>query len=66
MTDQRASENEQFTEPKADRQPTAEEERAAERAAADVDLDEVEEHYEEMTEIGKNVKGEGDLFPTED
>ena len=66
MTEQRATEHEQFTEPKADRQPTPQEERDAERAAAGVNLDEVEEHYEEMTERGKNVKGEGDLFPTED
>lgn len=66
MSDQRATDHDQFTEPKADRQPTPDEERAAERGASNVDLDEVEEHYEEMTGRGKNVKGEGDLFPTED
>ena len=34
----------------------------AERVRGDVDIDRVAEHYEEMTEIGKNVKGEGDLY----
>lgn len=54
---------EEFREPRADRPPTPEEEAAAERAARDVDVDEVAEHYEEMTEIGKNVKGEGEIEP---
>lgn len=57
--------SERFTEPHADRPPTVEEERAAEKAAKDVDLDDVAEHYSEMEEIGKNVKGEGDLYPSE-
>jgi hypothetical protein len=51
-----------FREPVADRPPTAEEEAAAERASRDVDIDKVAEHFEEMTEVGKNVKGEGDLY----
>lgn len=66
MSDQRATGHEQFTEPRADREPTTDEERDAERAATSVDIEDVEEHYDEMTERGKNVKGEGDLFPTED
>ena len=57
---------EKFTAPKADRPPTDEEAEAADRAATDVDLDDVGSHYEEMTEIGKNVKGEGSLNPSEE
>jgi hypothetical protein len=66
VTDDTTNANERFREPKADRPPTTEEQRAAERGAADVDLEDVEAHYEEMAEIGKNVKGEGNLFPSED
>jgi hypothetical protein len=66
VTDKTASPNERFHAPKADRPPTTDEEQAAERGAADVDLEEVGAHYEEMAEIGKNVKGEGNLFPSED
>lgn len=58
--------DETFPPATADRMPTAEEERAAERAAADVDLDEVAEHYEEMAEIGADVRGEGEIEPTAD
>jgi hypothetical protein len=49
--------------PGADRPPTAEEATAAERAAADLadELPEVAEHYEEMTRIGAEVKGEGEI-----
>lgn len=47
----------------ADRPPTAEEERAAERAASDVDLERVAEHYEDMTNIGAHVRGEGEVEP---
>lgn len=47
----------------ADRQPTSDEEAAAERATHRPDLaadqDEVGEHYREMTELGANDKGEG-------
>jgi hypothetical protein len=56
---------ERFAEPRADRPPTEEEERAAERGAEQVDLDDVSEHEREMAVIGKNVKGEGDLFPSD-
>lgn len=49
--------------PQPDRMPTDEEERAAERAAQDVDLDEVAAHEEEMTKLGANVKGEGEITP---
>jgi hypothetical protein len=62
-TDPQQQEN--LGEPRADRAPTPEEEQAAERAASSVDLDEVTEHEQEMAEIGKNVKGEGDLFPSD-
>ncbi|HSB84735.1 MAG TPA: hypothetical protein VLD86_00425 [Ilumatobacteraceae bacterium] len=65
MSENRAGEDEEFTQPKAGSGPTKAEEEAAERGASRVDLDEVEQHYEEMTDLGKNVKGEGDLFPTE-
>lgn len=54
---------ESFTEPTADRPPTADEERAAERAAEHVDVDEVAEHYEEAAETGANVEGEGEIEP---
>ena len=47
----------------ADRPPTSEEEAAAERARAELDADgkDVAEHYEEMTELGTHVKGEGEI-----
>lgn len=51
--------DERFTEPTADRQPTSDEEAAADKAASEVDVDEVATHYEEMTEKGKEVEGEG-------
>ena len=54
---------ESFTEPTADRAPTDAEEVAAERAAEDVDLDEVARHYEEAMETGANVEGEGEIEP---
>jgi hypothetical protein len=47
----------------ADRLPTPQEEAAAERAAKDVDIAEVAAHYEEMTELGKEVRGEGEVIP---
>lgn len=50
-----------FTEPGAGPEPTADEERAAERSAPDVDLDQVDEHYREMNEKGANVRGEGQI-----
>jgi hypothetical protein len=47
--------------PRPDREPTAEEEAAAERAAAGVDIESVAAHEKEMAEKGKNVKGEGQI-----
>ena len=55
--------DEQFTPAGADRMPTPDEERAAERAAGDVDLEEVGEHYEEMAKKGASVRGEGEIEP---
>lgn len=55
--------SESFREPVADRPPTEDEARAAERAAADVDVDQVAEHYEEMIELGAEVQGEGQIEP---
>jgi hypothetical protein len=47
----------------ADPLPTAEEEAAAERERAELDADreDVAEHYEEMTDLGAHVKGEGEI-----
>lgn len=45
----------------ADRMPTEEEERLAERSADQVDVDAVGEAYEEMAEKGANVRGEGQI-----
>jgi hypothetical protein len=53
--------HEQFPPAAADRAPTADEEAAAERGAATVDVDEVAEHYEEMSETGANIRGEGQI-----
>jgi hypothetical protein len=61
MTNSSSTEN--FTEPGADRAPTAEEATAAEQAAEQVDVDEVAENYEEAAERGANVKGEGEIEP---
>jgi hypothetical protein len=45
----------------ADRPPTGDEEAAAERSLEDFggDREKVAEHYEEMSDIGAHVKGEG-------
>ncbi len=45
----------------ADRPPTEDEERAAERSAGDVDEESVGEHFREMGEIGADVRGEGEI-----
>jgi len=47
----------------ADRLPTAEEASAADRALEGLaeDREEVAEHYEEMSDIGAHVKGEGSI-----
>jgi hypothetical protein len=55
--------DEHFTTPGPDRMPTPDEERAAERAAEDVDLDAVAEHYEDMADKGATVRGEGQIEP---
>lgn len=52
-----------FTTASADRPPTRDEAEAAERGKDGVDVDEVGEHFEEMNEIGANVKGEGEITP---
>lgn len=53
--------DETFTEPTADRPPTADEDRAAERGAADVDVDRVADHYEDAARTGAHVEGEGEI-----
>lgn len=53
-----------FTEPAADRPPTADEEAAAERAAGGVDVDAVAAHAQEAARLGANVEGEGEIEPT--
>jgi len=53
---QRADE---FTVPSAGPVPTPEEERAADRSKDDIDLDQVDEHYEEMNGYGAHARGEG-------
>jgi hypothetical protein len=47
----------------ADRPPTPEEEAAAERERAELDEDrkDVAAHFEEMTELGAHIKGEGEI-----
>ena len=47
----------------ADRPPTADEEAAAERGAAEAggNPEEVAKHYEEMADLGAHVKGEGEI-----
>lgn len=60
-TDTNSERADEFTEPSAGPPPTPEEERAAERSADDVDLDQVEKHYQEMNEKGANVEGEGQV-----
>jgi hypothetical protein len=47
----------------ADRPPTPEEEAAAERERAELDADrkDVAAHYDEMTELGAHIKGEGEI-----
>ena len=52
---------ETFTEPTADRPPTDAEARAAERSAADGDVERGAEHYEEAAETGAHVEGEGEI-----
>lgn len=63
----RAAEAEEASAPhQADREPSEEEEESASEAAASVDLEEVGEHYQEMTELGANIRGEGQIVPEGD
>lgn len=62
-TDTSKQRADEFTEVSAGPVPTADEEAAAERAKDEVDLDQVADHYEDMTDKGKNVQGEGDVTP---
>jgi hypothetical protein len=57
----KADEEEAVASHDADRAPTDEESAAADKASSDVDVNEVGEHFEEMNEIGANVKGEGQI-----
>ena len=57
--------HEEFTDAVADREPTPEEEAAAERARPDVDVESVADNYEHMTELGAKVRGEGQIEPDE-
>jgi hypothetical protein len=57
------TEGERFTDARPDRPPTPDEAAAADRAAADVDMSQVSEAYEEMAERGANVRGEGEIEP---
>jgi fructose-1,6-bisphosphatase/sedoheptulose 1,7-bisphosphatase-like protein len=43
--------------------PTPDEEKAAERAADDVDVDAVADHFEDMMAKGAHVRGEGQIDP---
>jgi hypothetical protein len=58
-TDTNNQRADEFTEPSAGPVPTENEERAAERSADDVDLESVDEHYQEMNEKGATTQGEG-------
>jgi hypothetical protein len=57
------NEGEEFIEAQPGRMPTPDEDAAAERGAADVDLDAVTEHEREMLERGASVQGEGQVDP---
>ncbi len=65
-TDTSQQRADEFTEPSGGPEPTPAEEAAAERAASQVDTDAVEPHYADMTEKGRKVRGEGDVFPSDD
>jgi len=53
--------HEEFKDAVPDREPTPEEEAAAERASGEVDVESVAEEYEHMTDLGANVRGEGQI-----
>ncbi len=46
--------------------PSPEAEAAADRSLSSVDLEEVGENYREMTQLGADVKGEGQIDPEDD
>ncbi len=54
---------ESFPPASAGRPPTPDEAAAAERAADEVDVPHVAEHYQAMNELGKNARGEGEVTP---
>ncbi len=54
---------EEFKDAVPDREPTPDEEAAAERALADVDVEAVADEYEHMTALGARVQGEGQIEP---
>jgi len=58
-TDTSNQQADEFTEPSAGPVPTPAEERAADRSKNGVDLDQVDEHYQEMNAKGAQAKGEG-------
>ena len=60
-TDTSNQQADEFTEPSAGPVPTPAEERAADRSKDDVDLDQVDEHYQEMNAKGVQAKGEGSI-----
>ncbi len=60
------SETEGFRDAGPDRAPTRAEEEAAEAIAEEIDVETVAEEYEHMTELGANVKGEGQIEPDPD
>jgi hypothetical protein len=55
--------HEEFKDAEPDREPTPEEDEAAESARGEVDLDSVAEEYQHMNELGANVHGEGQVEP---
>jgi nitrate reductase assembly molybdenum cofactor insertion protein NarJ len=62
-TDTSGQKADEFTEPSGGPEPTEKEIAAADRSAAEVDLESVDEHYTEMNERGKNTSGEGQIAP---
>ena len=48
---------------KADRPPTPSEEAAADRAAKEVDVEAVGQHFMESAQQGAEIRGEGEIEP---
>jgi hypothetical protein len=65
-TDSGGQQADEFTEPSAGPAPTPEEEAAADRSRDQVDVDQVDEHYQEMNSLGANLRGEGEIEPADD